>query len=209
MKAVLLPLRGGFEGRIPVQSGQAQSRRIERPENGRYFGIPPWGRVVQLLDSTRIAALSYRHARGLACQGRYGALQMTGRNFLYTSHKQVRRLSMVGREGDRKVLAAMASHGADLSKPAHTIHYLYFKSIDNANSAARELRDAGYQNLRVHRTPPTSIWKRLFGPKEFSCIAETRAVPSESAVFATTDSMNRLAAKYEGDYDGWEASIEK
>ncbi|MDD2337285.1 MAG: ribonuclease E inhibitor RraB [Geobacteraceae bacterium] len=116
---------------------------------------------------------------------------------------------MVTREGDKEVLAAMASHGADLSKPAHTIHYLYFKSIEKAHSAAEELRSAGYQNLRVHRAPTASIWKLLFGPKEFSCIAEAHAVPSETAVFETTDSMNELAAKYEGDYDGWEASIEK
>ena len=116
---------------------------------------------------------------------------------------------MVSRDGDRKGLAALASHGADLSKAAHTIHFLYFKSQSAATSAASELRSEGYQNLRVHRSPTSSIWKRLFGPKEYSCIAETHAVPSESAVFATTDRMNALAEKYGGDYDGWEASVEK
>ncbi len=30
------PLSGGFEGWIPVRSGQAGSRRIRRPENGRF-----------------------------------------------------------------------------------------------------------------------------------------------------------------------------
>ena len=73
---------------------------------------------------------------------------------------------MVNHDGDRQVLAAMASHGANLHKAAHTIHYLYFKSMDAANSAADELRAAGYQNLRVRRAPTTSIWKRLFGPRE-------------------------------------------
>ena len=116
---------------------------------------------------------------------------------------------MVNRDGDRRVLAAMRSHGSDLSKPAHTIHYLYFKTIDAANTAAQELQTAGYEKLRVHRTPTKSIWKRIFGPREFSCIAETHAVPSEVAVFATTDRMNALAAKFDGEYDGWEASIEK
>ena len=115
---------------------------------------------------------------------------------------------MVGHEGDREVLAAMASHGADLSKPAHTIHYLYFKSMAAAEAAADELRAAGYEDLDVHRAPGGSLLKRLFGPRQFSCIAETHAVPSEAAVFATTDRMNALAAKYGGDYDGWEASVE-
>ena len=116
---------------------------------------------------------------------------------------------MVSRDGDRRVLAALASHGSDLGKVAHTIHFLYFKTINAANAAAEELRAAGYGNLRVHRTPTKSIWKRLFGPREFSCIAEAHAVPSESTVFATTDRMNALAARLGGEYDGWEASIEK
>jgi hypothetical protein len=116
---------------------------------------------------------------------------------------------MVDRDLDRQVLAAMASRGADLRKPAHTIHFLYFKSRAGADSAAADLRAAGYQNVRVDRAPSTSIWKRLFGPREFSCIAETHAVPSEAAVFATTDKMNRLAATYTGVYDGWEASVER
>lgn len=103
----------------------------------------------------------------------------------------------------------MRSHGADLSKPAHTIHFLYFRTIDAANAAADELRASGFENLRVHRAPTPSLWKRLFGPREFSCIAETHAVPDESAVFATSDRLNSLAAKFGGKYDGWEASIEK
>src|SRR5512140_3199608 len=116
---------------------------------------------------------------------------------------------MIDHNGDRQVLAVLASHGSDLSKPAHTIHYLYFKTLEAAGAAAEELRAAGYQNLRVHPAPAKSLWRRLFGPREFSCIAEIRAVPSESAVFATTDRLNALAAKFGGDYDGWEASIEK
>jgi len=116
---------------------------------------------------------------------------------------------MVNREGDRRVLAALASHGSNLTKPAHTIHFLYFKSMDAAKSARTELQAAGYQNLRVHRAPTKSLWKRWFGPHEYSCIAETHAVPSEAVVFATTDRMTALAEKFGGKYDGWEASVEK
>jgi regulator of ribonuclease activity B len=116
---------------------------------------------------------------------------------------------MNSRNLDRRVLAAMVSHGADLSKPAHTIHFLHFKTIEAANAAADELRSAAYESLRVYRSPAISIWKWLFGPREFTCVAETHAVPSESVVFATTDRMSALAAKFGGEYDGWEASIEK
>src|SRR5829696_897276 len=102
---------------------------------------------------------------------------------------------MVNREADLRVLAAMASAGANLAKTAHTIHFLYFKSMAAAQSAAAELRAAGYQNLRVHRAPTKSLWKRWFGPHEYACIAETHAVPSEASVFATTDRMTVLAEK--------------
>lgn len=113
---------------------------------------------------------------------------------------------MSERDGDREVLQSLAGHGSDLSKPHHTIHYLYFKSNDRAHAAAAELRALGYEILRVERAP-APLLKRLFGPKEFSCIAEAHAVPSEEAVFATTDRMNELAARHGGAYDGWEADI--
>src|SRR5436190_8958047 len=116
---------------------------------------------------------------------------------------------MVSRDGDRRVLAALASAGSNLAKSAHTIHFLYFKSMDAAKSAAGELQAVGYKNLRVHRAPTKSLWKRWFGPHEYSCIAETHAVPSEAGVFGTTDQMNALAENFGGEYDGWEASVEK
>ena len=103
----------------------------------------------------------------------------------------------------------MRAHGANLSKPAHTIHYLYFKSKAAAESAAAELERDGYENIDVHRAPPTTLWQRIFGSPDFSCIAETHAVPEEQAVFLTSDRMNALAKKHNGIYDGWEASVEQ
>jgi hypothetical protein len=112
-------------------------------------------------------------------------------------------------EGDRQVLAALRQAGSDLSKPAHTIHFLYFKSMDAARGAADELLKAGYENVRAGPAPSGSLLARLFGKKQYSCIAETRAVPEESAVLATSAWMDRLAARLGGEYDGWEASVEK
>ena len=115
---------------------------------------------------------------------------------------------MPDQEGDLQVLEAMKAAGSDLSKPAHIIHYLYFKSMSSAESAATELRSSGFEKLNVHPSPGDSFWKRLLGKREFSCIAETHAVPSEANVFESTRQMNDLAAKHGGEYDGWEASIE-
>ena len=115
---------------------------------------------------------------------------------------------MIDRADDRDVLQHLVGYGSDLSRPHHTIHFLYFKSKAAAETAADELRAAGYENVRVDRAPTLSLWARLFAYKQFSCIAETHVVPSEAAVFATTDRMNALAAKHGGNYDGWEAGIE-
>ncbi|MFT3686689.1 MAG: ribonuclease E inhibitor RraB [Phycisphaerales bacterium] len=111
--------------------------------------------------------------------------------------------------GDRAVLAAMASAGADLSKPAHTVHYLYFPSLQAADAAAADLRAQGYGPVNTHRAPQPSLLKRLFSKPRYSCIAETRTVPYEPAVLMTSRTMDALAEKHGGEYDGWEASIER
>lgn len=116
---------------------------------------------------------------------------------------------MANRDEDRKLLKSLAAHGSDLTKPAHIIHFLYFNSPDAARAAASELAALGYQNIRARPAPGTSWWRRLLGPRQYSCVAEIRAVPSESDVFETTDQMESLAARLGGEYDGWEASVEK
>lgn len=113
---------------------------------------------------------------------------------------------MTDHAAERHVLAQA---GSDLSKPAHTLHYFYFKSMDAVTRAAAELQAAGYRLTRAEKAPPASFWQRIVGPRQYVCIAETHAVPAEAQVFATTDWMNALAAKTGGEYDGWEASVEK
>jgi hypothetical protein len=110
---------------------------------------------------------------------------------------------------DHAVLAALANAGSDLSKPAHTIHFLYFKSRASADAAAEELRQQGFSPVRTAVAPAPSLLKRLIGPRRYSCIAETRAVPAEAAVLATSRMMEALAERHGGKYDGWEASVER
>lgn len=116
---------------------------------------------------------------------------------------------MADPDGDRAVLAAMAAAGANMSKPAHTVHYLYFPSLAAADAAAAELRAAGYDPVNTSKAPQPSLLKRLFGKPQFSCIAETRAVPYEPTVLTTSRQMDAVADRHGGKYDGWEASIER
>lgn len=113
------------------------------------------------------------------------------------------------RDGDRQVLAALSEHGADLTKPTHIIHYLYFLSAGAADEAATYLRLNGFHNVRAERSPPINLWERIVGSKTFSCIAEQTAVPSEEHVFRTTDQLRALADQHNGEYDGWEAAIQE
>lgn len=115
---------------------------------------------------------------------------------------------MPNRDGDLEVLRVLAASGSNLNKPAHIIHYLYFPLKKSARSAAAELVDMGYEVFRVHRSPTESMWQRLFGPRQYSCIVESHYVPSEDRVFAASDCMTAMAARFGGEYDGWEASVE-
>ena len=115
---------------------------------------------------------------------------------------------MTDREGDRLVLADLAESGSDMNKPAHTIHFLCFKTIESAKSAAIDLEAEGFTNVRIERLPCESVLKRLLRQNDFICVAETHAVPSEANVFAASDRMETVAQKYDGKYDGWEASVE-
>ena len=112
-------------------------------------------------------------------------------------------------EADRKVLDVLAAQGSDLTKPAHTGHYLYFKSEIAARTAAGELRASGCERVDVRPAPTKSVVQRLPGPREFACIAETHAVPSDQNVCEASAKLKALAARHRGVYDGWEASVEK
>ncbi len=106
------------------------------------------------------------------------------------------------------VLDHMAANGANLSKPAHVLFYLYFSNPNEAKAAAAQLETEGYK-AESHLAPPASLWKRLFGPKSFSCIAQTRMVPSHANLSGAIDRMEIIATKHGGEYDGWEASVER
>ena len=116
---------------------------------------------------------------------------------------------MTTHEGDRQVLALLLEHGADLTKPTHIVHYLYFPSSEAAEIAEAELKSTGFTNIRINRSPPANFWERIVGSKTFSFIAEQNAVPSEERVFRTTEKLNALAEQLDGEYDGWEAAIQK
>ncbi len=112
-------------------------------------------------------------------------------------------------DGNRQLLDALRNAGADLTKPAHILHYLYFRDREIAEAVAQDLREKGYDPVTVRLSRAQPLLRRIFGPREYSCIAETRAAPTPENVAETTKLMCTIAVLGRGQYDGWEASLEK
>ena len=82
-------------------------------------------------------------------------------------------------EADALALRQLAGRGADLAKPRHVIHFLYFAAEADARAAAAAVADAS--------------WTANVEP------------PSET-VAAFRSWFECVATEHRGEYDGWEAA---
>ena len=100
-------------------------------------------------------------------------------------------------ETDELVLRELAAQGADLTKPRHVIHYLYFTSEPDAQAAGDVIEQAEWETTL--RPPDESI-------AEWSLRADGYRVIGTATVGAFRAWFEQIAAECEGEYDGWEAS---
>lgn len=77
------------------------------------------------------------------------------------------------------------------------VHYLYVSTSDHAAALAGELRAQGYK--AEHRVAGDGA--------SWVVVARRATVPTIDAVSATRKLMERLAALYGGEYDGWEVAV--
>ncbi len=99
-------------------------------------------------------------------------------------------------EADRLALRQLAGRGADLTKPRHVIHFLYFASERDARGAADAIGDAW--STRVD--PPTETIDQW-------CVkADGNRTVGPDTVAAFRSWFDALAARHNGEYDGWEAA---
>lgn len=100
--------------------------------------------------------------------------------------------------GDRMVIQALAQHG-DLDTPREVSHWLYFPDRRSAEDAADALRSDGYTvTLETSHGHSDGRW----------CAKALHEIVVSPATIATTrTSMERLAARLGGEYDGWEAAV--
>ena len=101
------------------------------------------------------------------------------------------------KEADALAVRQLAGRGADLTKPRHVIHFLYFAAESDARAAADAIGDASWKTVVEAPTETSAEWRvkaddhRIVGPD---------TVPAVRAWF------EGVADTYRGEYDGWEAA---
>lgn len=99
-------------------------------------------------------------------------------------------------DADRLALRQLAGRGADLSKPRHVIHFLYFASEQDAHAAMETIGDAWKTALEA---PGESI-------DQWCVKADGNRTLSYETVPAFRAWFDELARRHGGEYDGWEAA---
>ncbi len=100
-------------------------------------------------------------------------------------------------DADRLVLRQLQSLGADLTRPRHVVHYLYFPAEEGARTAADVIEDAGYTT--VVEPPSEQI-------VEWRVKADTTRVVNAATVEAFRAWFEQVASEHAGEYDAWEAA---
>jgi regulator of RNase E activity RraB len=100
---------------------------------------------------------------------------------------------------DKQVLEQLRSAGSDLSKPHHIDFYLYLPSQTDAEAAAAALRPLGY-SVTVQEGVNGINWL---------CLAARTMLPTTQELSDARVVFKRLALRYGGVYDGWDAAIQR
>jgi len=98
---------------------------------------------------------------------------------------------------DEEVISHLRAAGADLSKSAHTLFYIYVATEGGAKRVAGAVGDTG---LRAEVRPAA-----LGGG--WLCLLQGQLVPSLDALKKYRSRFERLAIAEGGEYDGWEAAV--
>jgi hypothetical protein len=97
---------------------------------------------------------------------------------------------------DQLALRQLAGRGADLAKPRHVIHFVYFATEADAHAAVEAIGDAWKTQL----DPPSETIAQW-------CVkADGNRTIGPDTVAAFRAWFERLAADHNGEYDGWEAA---
>jgi len=100
-------------------------------------------------------------------------------------------------EADALALRQLAGRGADLAKPRHVIHFLYFAAEADARAAAAAVADASWT---ANVEPPSET------VAEWCVRADGNRTVGLETVAAFRSWFECVATEHRGEYDGWEAA---
>ena len=101
-------------------------------------------------------------------------------------------------KADSRVIDLMVEVGADLSAATEVNHYLYFPAQECAERAGERLVERGFD---------THVGPSMPGRREWCLLATHAVAVSDSTIGLLRAAMERLAAEFDGKYDGWEALV--
>jgi Regulator of ribonuclease activity B len=96
---------------------------------------------------------------------------------------------------DQHVVKQLRGLGADLTRPRHVRHFLYFEQEGFARVAAEQIERADYTTTVTAPSDTVSVW---------TVCAEGYRVIGEDTVSGFRAWFEQIAAELEGEYDGWE-----
>jgi hypothetical protein len=100
-------------------------------------------------------------------------------------------------EADSLALRQLAGRGADLSKPRHVVHFLYFETEADARAAADAVGEGAWTTAVEPPTEQIDQW----------CLkADAHRTVGPDTVAAFRAWFEGVATAHDGEYDGWEAA---
>ncbi|NDK38456.1 ribonuclease E inhibitor RraB [Pseudoxanthomonas gei] len=104
-------------------------------------------------------------------------------------------------QADARVIANLVAAGSDTSKPHDIDFFIFFPSRSQARLAAADIEQLGYVVASIDEPPANQSQWQLH--------ATRRMAPQLEAMTSTTRTLEALALKYGGDYDGWGTGVVK
>lgn len=98
---------------------------------------------------------------------------------------------------DQIVVKQLRSLGADLSRPRHVRHFIYFELQSHAQRAAEEIERADYTTSITAPSDEVPVW---------TVVAEGYRVIGPDTVPGFRAWFEQVASEHQGEYDGWEPS---
>ena len=99
------------------------------------------------------------------------------------------------------ILDQLQKSGSDLNRKHEMSFWLYFPSKKSAQQAARRAKAAG---LKPEISPPLEN----SSDSKWLCLLYCPHVPDETLLDGISLFCAELAAKFNGNFDGWESSLE-